>query len=220
MYAPLEEVFADICAKHGVIVDLDKVFDAYEIYVREDGSFFKKNRRLAAQDPIKFWSLCNGQMLEFLGVRENTHSLAKRITDEYPSSATIEWRCYPDVPNALAELKQKGLLLGVVSNFEPSLGDILKRLDLAHCLDTVISSEEVGILKPDPQIFHLALREVGVEAGDAIYAGDKYDPDVVGSRSAGLTPVLIDRKQDYGEVDCLKISDLNDLVDLFPSSMD
>jgi len=195
MYAPLEEVFVDICAKHGVIVDLDKVFEAYEIYVREDGSFFKKNRDLADQDTVKIWSLCNSQLLEFLGVKEDMDSLAKRITNDYPTSATIEWRYYPDAPNALAELRQKGLLLGVVSNFDPSLEDILKRLDLAHCLDTVISSEIVGILKPDPQIFRLALRDVGVEAENAIYAGDKYDPDVVGSRSAGLTPVLIDREQ-------------------------
>jgi hypothetical protein len=64
IYAPLEETFADICAKRGVDIDIERVRKAYEVFVREDSSFFKRNRDLASQDPVRFWNQCNKLMLE------------------------------------------------------------------------------------------------------------------------------------------------------------
>ncbi|MCK5290618.1 MAG: HAD-IA family hydrolase [Thermoplasmata archaeon] len=218
IYAPLEQTFVDVCAKHGVDLDIERVCEAYKVFVREDTSFFKKNRDLASQDPVKFWNQCNKQMLEYLGVEGDTESIARRITNVFPTSATIQWRSYSDVSQSLAELKGMGLVLGVISNFDPFLKDILARLDLAQHFNLIITSSEVGILKPDPGIFRLALGRVGLNAEDSIYVGDAYYPDIVGATSAGLTPVLIDRDHNSGEVDCMKIFGLDELVSVLSSN--
>jgi putative hydrolase of the HAD superfamily len=218
IYAPLEETFVDICAKHGVDLDIERVNEAYEVFVREDTSFFKKNRDLASQDPVRFWNQCNKQMLEYLGVDGDTVAIAKQITDVFPTSSAIQWRIYSDVPNSLGELKEMGFALGVISNFDPFLKDILARLDLAQYFNVIIASTEVGVLKPDPEIFRLALEKVGLDAEDSIYVGDAYYPDIVGATSAGLTPVLIDRDNRCGEVDCMKILGLNELVRVLSSN--
>lgn len=218
IYAPLEETFVDICAEHGVDLEIDRVDEAYKVFVREDASFFKKNRDLASQDPVKFWNQCNKQMLEYLGVDGDTVAIAKQITDVFPTSSAIQWRFYSDVPNSLGELKEMGFVLGVISNFDPFLRDILARLDLAQYFNLIITSSEVGILKPDPEIFRLALGRVGLDAEDSIYVGDAYYPDIVGATSAGLTPVLIDRDHNCGEVDCMKIFGLNELVSALSSN--
>jgi putative hydrolase of the HAD superfamily len=218
IYAPLEETFLDICSKHGVDLDIEMVYKAYEVFVREDTSFFKKNRDLASQDPVKFWNQCNKQMLEYLGVDGDIGTMAKEITNVFPTSSSIQWRFYSDVPSSLDNLKGMGFKLGVISNFDPFLKDILVRLDLAQYFNAIISSSEVGILKPDPEIFHLALRRVGLNAEESMYVGDAYYPDIVGAKRAGLTPVLIDRDNRCGEVDCLKIPGLNELVSDLSSS--
>jgi putative hydrolase of the HAD superfamily len=218
IYAPLEETFADICAKRGVDIDIERVRKAYEVFVREDSSFFKRNRDLASQDPVRFWNQCNKLMLEYLGVDGDTDAIAKQITNVYPTSNAIQWRFYSDVPKSLGELKEMGFALGVISNFDSYLKDILARLDLAQYFISIIASTEVGILKPDPEIFRLALGRVGLNAEDSIYVGDAYYPDVVGATRAGLTPILIDRNNKCGEVDCLKILGLNELVSVLSSN--
>jgi len=72
----------------------------------------------------------------------------------------------------------------------------------------------IGYSKLDPAIFLLAIESVGVRPQEAIHVGDTCDSDVVESRLADLTPVLLDRNDLYGEVDCLKITGLGDLVEL------
>jgi FMN phosphatase YigB (HAD superfamily) len=76
--------------------------------------------------------------------------------------------------------------LGVVSNFYGNVERILDAAGFAPLLDTVIDSTRVGVSKPDPAIFALALAQLDCEPGDALYVGDSFDKDVVGARGAGL----------------------------------
>ncbi len=214
IYAPLEEIFAGLCARHGLKVELEKVFDAYRIFVREDGSFFRENRHKYVDDPITFWTLCNREMLSYLGVKEGLESLAEKITGDYPGPERVEWRVYDDVPGALEELNDFGLILGVISNFSPVLKEIFGRLGLEHHFQVILSSSDVRVLKPDPEIFRIALERAGTRPEESVYVGNAYDPDVVGSRKAGMTPVLLDRDNQVQDVDCLKISHMGELVDL------
>ncbi|MCK4443224.1 MAG: HAD-IIIA family hydrolase, partial [Thermoplasmata archaeon] len=151
---------------------------------------------------------------QFLGVEKNLDSLATRITRNYPKPDGVEWRVYDDVPGALEELEGLGYVLGVISNFSPVLKEIFGRLGLEHHFKTIISSADVKVLKPDPEIFRIALDRTRVKPQESIYVGNAYDPDVVGCRSAGMTPVLIDRGDERQETDCPKISQLGELVGL------
>lgn len=214
IYANLEEVFVDICKRYGVTLSPERVAEAYDLYANEDCDFFKENKRLLAENWEGFWNLCNERMLEFLGIQENVTSIAKRITADFPLPMEIEWKFFPEVPNALARLKQERLVLGVISNFDPSLEEILYELGLAQYFDIILTSKEARYAKPDPNIFRVALQRVAIDPEEALYVGDSYDSDVVGSRSAGLIPVLIDRKWSHGDVDCLKIADMEELSDL------
>ena len=76
--------------------------------------------------------------------------------------------------------------LGVVSNFYGNLERILADAGFAVLLDTIIDSARVGVSKPDPAIFALALQQVDCEPAEALYVGDSFEKDVVGARGAGL----------------------------------
>ena len=103
---------------------------------------------------------------------------------------------YPDVADALAELRAAGHRLVVVSNWDVSLHDMLRTTGLGVLVDGAISSAEAGARKPDPAIFRRALALGGGRDGReraALHAGDSFELDVLGARAAGLEAVLIAR---------------------------
>jgi putative hydrolase of the HAD superfamily len=104
------------------------------------------------------------------------------------------WRVYDDVELALTELKQQGLKLGVISNFDSRLYDVLRACGLDGFFDSVHISTRVGAAKPDPAIFHAALNYFGIEPGQAWHVGDSLREDVEGALDAGLQACLIDRR--------------------------
>jgi len=107
--------------------------------------------------------------------------------------AAIRFRAYPEVPAALAGLRAAGARLGIVSNWDISLHDVLERTELRALVDTVVISAELGVGKPDPAIFRAALDRLGATAADAIHVGDSVEHDVEGARAAGLRAILVAR---------------------------
>ena len=107
--------------------------------------------------------------------------------------AALRFEPYPEVPAALRRLRAAGHRLVVVSNWDVSLHEMLRRSGLDGLLDAAISSAEAGAPKPSPAIFRRALELVGAQAGDGLHAGDSLEHDVAGARAAGLRPVLVAR---------------------------
>jgi HAD superfamily hydrolase (TIGR01549 family) len=128
------------------------------------------------------------------------------------------WRVlYDDTPAVLVELQRRGYALGVVSNADGRVVGDLAISGLDVHFSAVIDSHVVGVEKPHPGIFALALEGCGARPEQALFVGDIYEIDVVGARNAGLTPVLLDPLGLYGEVDCLRIESLVRLLDLLPA---
>jgi putative hydrolase of the HAD superfamily len=109
----------------------------------------------------------------------------------------------------LEALRARGLKLGLVSNaFDPGwlLHRDLEQMGLAERLDFAVFSSEVGKRKPHPEIFRRALAELGVEAGEAVFVGDRLYEDVRGAGDLGMTTVQAlwfraDEHPDGGEPD-------------------
>jgi len=161
----------------------------------------------------------------------DTHGLYLRyvlfhlgITDEAEIEAVARWRrgynlpvglwnrADPAAAGALERVKAAGLIAGVISNSNGSVRAILEATGLARHLDFIIDSRVVGVEKPDPRIFHLALEQARVPSEAAVYIGDLYSVDVLGARGAGLDAVLLDPRGLWGPRDCLLARGLDDAV--------
>jgi putative hydrolase of the HAD superfamily len=127
--------------------------------------------------------------------------LGREVTPDQLMAA-IRFRAYPDVPPALAELRELGLHLVCVSNWDCSLPDVLARAGLAEHLDGVVTSAVVGARKPDPAIFAAALKVAGCDPGEALHVGDTRDEDIEGARAAGIRALLI-RRDGGGDIESL-----------------
>ena len=122
------------------------------------------------------------------------------------------WRVYDDVAPTLTELKRRGLRLGVISNFDSRLHDVLRACGLDHFFDSIHISTRAGAAKPDPAIFQAALSHHLIEPEGAWHVGDSLREDVEGARGAGLRAFLIDRRGD--QVSAASFTSLPTLIQL------
>lgn len=117
-----------------------------------------------------------------------------------------------DTGAALARLRHAGVQLGVVSNSDGRVAHALAEAGLAQHFDVIVDSRAAGVEKPDPRIFHLALDQLGVAPGDALYVGDVYEVDVVGARSAGLSAALVGGEPVPGVLCATSVAELVDIL--------
>jgi putative hydrolase of the HAD superfamily len=104
------------------------------------------------------------------------------------------WALYPETLEVLTTLQARGLLLGIISNFDSRLFGLLEGFGLARFFAPVVISAQVGAAKPETTIFHRALAYHGLRPDEALHVGDSHEADVIGAQTAGLIPVWVDRR--------------------------
>lgn len=110
----------------------------------------------------------------------------------------------------LQTLKKACYRLALLSNWSPKLPQVLERLDIHHYFEFVLVSAVVGLAKPDPAIFDLAVQRSGCRADELLYVGDSPAADIAGSRAAGWDAVLIATRHTDAVVP-LKVRSLTEL---------
>jgi putative hydrolase of the HAD superfamily len=123
------------------------------------------------------------------------------------------WRVVrPGIVEHLQQFRDAGFKLGVVSNAMGNIQADAERYGLADYFDVIIDSHVVGVAKPDPRIFHIALERIKVAPEHALFAGDLYSIDMVGAQAAGITGCkLIDIMGHYSWVEHAKIQGIHEL---------
>jgi putative hydrolase of the HAD superfamily len=102
------------------------------------------------------------------------------------------WELYPDTLETLKALREEGVELGIISNFDTRLFAVLRGLGLAEAFDTVTLSSFAKAAKPAPQIFRAAMAKHAVDADEALHVGDSLREDAEGALAAGMAAVLVD----------------------------
>jgi len=141
-------------------------------------------------------------------------ALSERLFARFEDPGTF--RLVEGARTLLAELRGRGLALGLISNWSARLGPLLEALDLSDAFDCVLGSADLRLEKPDPAIFEAALARVGVPASAALHAGDDVRCDAHGALGAGLEAVLVDHARRLGEAErtlCPVVGSLAELHD-------
>ena len=103
-------------------------------------------------------------------------------------------RLFDDVPDLLAQLRKEAIGAALVTNY--STVAQLQKIDfvgLSKEFDAVVISGEVGVAKPSPVIFEIALNRLGLSSDDVVHVGDTPHTDVAGARAAGIPSVWLNR---------------------------
>jgi putative hydrolase of the HAD superfamily len=161
-------------------------------------------------DPF-YWGEYMSALLDRLKVPESARAQQMNRIVERFKDITVWSKIFDDTVPFLRSLRERHFYLGVISNSIGTMEEQLKRVGLAGHFDTVLDSAIVGVEKPHPEIFQIALGRAGVEPSEAAFVGDTYATDVGGAQLAGLTGVLIDRVRAYPNADCPRIETLSGL---------
>jgi putative hydrolase of the HAD superfamily len=121
----------------------------------------------------------------------------------------------PEDAHTLLELLQESdYVLGVVSNRASPYREDMQKQKLDSYFRFFLAGGEINSFKPEPLIFERALELAGTSAQETLYIGDNYFADILGSRRAGLTPVLYDPIHLFPEADCAVIRSFAELTEL------
>jgi putative hydrolase of the HAD superfamily len=119
--------------------------------------------------------------------------LAKRAAQAYIEARADVLALAPGALELLTALRERGCKLGLVTNgFAETHHDKIDRLGLRERMDGFFLADEVGMVKPDPELFRHACAELGSLPERTAMVGDRYERDVRGAHDAGLFTVLID----------------------------
>jgi putative hydrolase of the HAD superfamily len=164
-------------------------------------------------DTENFWIEYSRRRLIALGISpaiagEYAARVSAHMGAEYKPESIV-----PDeVRNSLAQLKQKGYRMAVLSNRDRPFLETLETHAIHEFFEFSLAGGEVNSYKPEPGLFEHALQRTGLSAQEAVYVGDNYFADVVGARRAGLTPILFDPDEIFPEADCIVIKSFDELI--------
>jgi putative hydrolase of the HAD superfamily len=211
---PREQLQEAACREFGIRVVPEAIKRALPV---ADDYFYRENARSNVekrppQEKATVYSEYERRLLGAVGVEVSPETALQVITRlrGYDTRMVL----FEDVPPALAQLRERGLTLGLVSNVDRDMTPLFQLLGLDNSLDFMVTSWEVGADKPHPPIFHAALKRADVSPAEALHVGDQYAIDVVGAQGVGIRPLLIDRDDFHPDfTDCPRIHTLAEVVD-------
>ena len=192
----LADAFSSVLADEGRSASEEEMRAAWEEadrwfwdeYHRPDNDTWSDDGRIEA-----YWRRYHSVMLGRLGVTTHAEMLDRILASQFAPDA---WEPYPDVLPMLEAVRGIGdVRIGVVSDWGSNLRGIMAELELDRLLDFVLPSGAVGVAKPNPAFFRLALDAGGATPEQAIMVGDSYRADVRGAWSAGMDAVWLDRRE-------------------------
>jgi HAD superfamily hydrolase (TIGR01549 family) len=191
--------------------ELRRGYETLRPVYAEKWRVFESNGRGATQAQVQaHFDKHNEELLRILNLSDPMGEIMETIHRTFE-----KWRPsrYPEVREVLETLHALRLDLAIVSNGWRQAEEA-ERLGIARFFSAIVGSVHVGCAKPQSQIFEIALRQLGRLPEEAVYVGDDYDDDVIGARSAGIDPVLLDRDGVSDRKDVLTIRSLRDLPSL------
>lgn len=211
LYPDWERV-SRILAKYGIRVPSAQLAEAEFVAKRrmDDAGFHTTTGDITEPDGYLGWVV---KAADADYDHEALHGAAAEFDEQHGRDNL--WSDMPaEVPGALQRLRDAGLRLAVVSNTESSLRDRIAQHSLDRFFETLVISDEVHSEKPDPGIFHEALRRMAVAPERTVHVGDFYSIDVLGARGVGIPPVLLDAKGLSPDRDVTRVSSLTELAQL------
>jgi REG-2-like HAD superfamily hydrolase len=208
------ELFARVCSERGFSVSAADVRVVQERLAPHLTDLAEatgvENPSLSKAGSRRFWGYLYRRFLEELGLDLELAGVLY-ATFSHPSS----YKLFDDVLDALDDLQAAGYRLGLISNFEQWLEEMLVELEVGHLFEAVVISGVAGVEKPDRRIYELALERAAVAAEDAVHVGDSPSMDVEPARAVGMHAVLLDRVGRYEgrEVDAIRISSMSELTE-------
>ncbi len=186
------EIYSEVALCHGLTADAEKLEAVFHLtWVKHDG-LASLSTGSTEKEERKWWRNLVTEVFNEFGTIENFEGFFEELYDRFARAES--WRLFPDALPLLREMKKRGKILGIVSNWDSRLFGICEGLGLKPYLNFILASAVVGAAKPHPRIFEEALKQAGVGPQEALHIGDSLEDDVSGAKRVGIHSIFLDRK--------------------------
>jgi putative hydrolase of the HAD superfamily len=213
-YPTFAEAFTRICRAHGyevAPVEVQRVFHqvgSAEV-ARDTGVV---NATTSAEGSRIFWRHLYTLSLNALGISDDT--LRDDLLVTFSDKAS--YKLFPEVLDSFEQLRHAGYRLGLISNFEGWLEEVLIEEKAGDIFDVRVISGLEGVEKPDPLIYRLAISRAEVEPEECVHVGDSIANDLEPASAVGMKVVMIDRSGSFPDTGFPRIATLEELPALVP----
>jgi putative hydrolase of the HAD superfamily len=190
------EIYQQYAAKYNVKVDNELIAQAFI-------QSFKSAPPLAfsvaefpqiKQQEFNWWKQVVSKTFKQLEVEKSFADFDAFFSEIYNFFGTGEpWYIFPDTVDSLINCRDRGIELGIISNFDSRLLEVLNCLDLDQFFTSITISSSAGFAKPDANIFYLALSKHQATPAQAWHIGDSPTEDYTGAKNAGLGAFWLNR---------------------------
>ena len=195
-YPSVGDIYAEVAERYGVATHGATVQQAF-------GKAWTNVQALAQDDPVRygvgepdgrsFWRILVHDVFSQIALPDAFDAFFEELYQLFGQAAV--WRLFPECREVLQTLREQGYIVGVISNWDTRLFDILRGLDLMPYFEHVSISAVVGWEKPHREIFWRATDAINVSPTRALHIGDSLQADVIGAKRAGLQPLWLQRQE-------------------------
>ncbi len=185
--------YRDVANRHGADMDEAALNTAFRSAWKTTPALHE-TRTHRADDERGWWRELVCKVLDEcrVGRELNRDAYFDELWSEFTKPGV--WDLYPETREVLSALRGR-FRLGVISNFDSRLREILPQLGIAEFFEELIISSEIGAEKPSPHIFAEALRRFGIQPAEALHVGDEPEADWRGAAAAGLRVFELNRPE-------------------------
>lgn len=195
-------IYSQIAADFGVEVAAEPLEQSFSAIFPTSPPLAFPNVELAQipQLEYRWWRSLTGAVFNDLGYLERFPDFEAFFGELYHHFATAEpWVLYEDVIPALRLWQIQGIELGIISNFDSRIYQVLAELGLEYFFRSITISSQVGAAKPAPEIFQIALQKHDCPPAQAWHIGDSKKEDYQGAKVLGIEAFLIKRARGFAE---------------------
>ncbi len=138
-----------------------------------------------------YWKSIVESVYNEVGMFEGFDNHFDELFEVFRSKA---WELFPESKETLGALKDSGFKLGIISNFDSRVYDVMKDLGIEDYFDFFVISSEAGFAKPHTDIFRIALEKAGSVGAESLHVGDNLNNDFHSPRALGIKALLLDRE--------------------------
>ena len=197
------DVYSQIASKHGVVASPQELNSAFGKTFSQAPSlaFGELNPVDISQKEYQWWYEVVRSSFQEVKIIDKFTDFELFFQELYVYFATKKpWYIYPDVINCLKSWQQKKVELGIVSNFDTRIHQVLELLQLKSYFTSITLSSEAGFTKPNPTIFQTALAKHNCQPQQAWHIGDSFKEDYQGADAVGIKAFLLKRDKSKLEV--------------------
>ena len=198
------EIYQKFALKYGVKVDLKTLNTAFGISFKSAPplAFEIAELDIIKQQEFDWWKNVVEITFSQISLLGNFSDFNSFFQEIYTYFGTKEpWYVFSDVIPTLEKCQNRGIQLGIISNFDTRLNQVLNQLSLADYFETITISSVAGFAKPDQNVFNLALKKHNFTEQQALHIGDSIIEDYQGAKNTGINSFWLNRREVFQDIE-------------------